>query len=97
MKYHVSYSKQFLDMLKEIEKYISVNLKNPESAFKIKKDIMDKCSSLVIFPKALKPKYTSNGKRYYTAHAHNFTIAYSVEGDVVRICAVFYNKRNLYS
>lgn len=96
MKYPVIFSKSSDRDIVNIYEYISDNLKNPVSAAKITKNIVNKCKSLSLFPKASRVRQKIDGVEYRYAHANSYTIIYSVDDSekCVKIHSVTYSSRN---
>ena len=99
MRYEVKYKFSAKANLKEIKTYISKELQNPISAEKIIRDIIKKCDSLTLFPKASRVRLTRNARELRFTFLYHYTIVYSVDDKVktVFIHAVIYSHRDIDS
>ncbi|MBR5408546.1 type II toxin-antitoxin system RelE/ParE family toxin [Candidatus Saccharibacteria bacterium] len=79
MQYKIEYTTKAKEDISSIHRYISVTLQNPVSANKIAKDILEKCKSLIILPKASRVRFHIHNFEIRFTKSHNYIIAYSIE------------------
>jgi len=95
-QYEILYLPLFYKDLIKITKYIKEGLKNPIAA----KNLIEEIEKAII-ERSCSPsdyeKYNSNKKRkdtYYRIYIRNYTIFYTVKGNIMNIRRILYSKRN---
>lgn len=95
-QYQILYLPLFYEDLMKIIKYIKVKLKNPIAAkhliIEIEKAITDRAYNPNDYE-----KYNSNKKRkdtYYRIYVKNYTIFYTLQGNIMNVRRILYSRRN---
>lgn len=86
----------FVSELNDILNYISLRLQNPAAAQSLKDAVYDAIVERSACAEAFEP-YHSKVKRQYTfyrIYVKNYTVFYTVLGNVMEVQSILYNKRN---
>lgn len=97
MFYKITFSRGANQDLTELYRYIAETLQNPASAEKIRADIIKKCHTLRLFPKASPVRGKIQGKRYRCVHCYKYTIIYTIDNAsrIVEVRAIIYGSREI--
>ncbi len=95
MEYKIDITEQALTDVRDIFRYIAVDLNEPTVATKMKEAILDCVDSLEVFPlrNKLVDDEEASVKGVRRAIVKNYSVFYSVTGNNILILRVLYNRR----
>lgn len=96
-RYKLRYLPLFVCDLREIVDYIANQLYNPPAAENLLDAIENALQERTTCAEAFEPYHSKTERRqvYYRIYVENYTIYYVVEGDVMEVRRILYNKRNM--
>ncbi len=95
-EYSLRYLPHYERDLNEIVDYISIKLRNPDSALKLVDKVEKAILERLNYPLSFEP-FNSIKKRvnpYYRIYVDNFTVYYVVIENVMEVRRILYSKRN---
>ncbi len=95
-KYTIIYTESFLKQFNNTLEYFIYKLQNRIAAKKFREEVITKIEKRSENPESFE-KYNSKKKRkdtYYRIYVKNYTVFYTVKGNVMEIRRLIYSKRN---
>ncbi|MBQ2953427.1 MAG: type II toxin-antitoxin system RelE/ParE family toxin [Clostridia bacterium] len=95
-QYEVRVLPLFITELQDILDYISLKLHNPQAADQLERAVYDAIVERSSCAEAFEPIVSRFRRRYvfYRIYVRNYTIFYSVMGNVMEVQSIMYNRRD---
>ena len=95
-KYRIIYLPIFYKDLSEIINYIILKLDNSIAAKKLLDRIQEEINKRSINPEYYEQYYSSRKRKqpYYRIYIKNYIVFYTINGDVIEVRRILYNKQN---
>lgn len=96
-RYEIRVLPLFVDELTQILNYIAFRLQNPRAADDLERAVYDAIVERSSCAEAFEPYHSKLERKhvFYRIYVKNYTIFYTVIGDVMEVQSIFYNKRNI--
>lgn len=95
-RYEIRVLPLFVEELNDILDYISLRLQNPEAAYALKDAVYNAIIERSACAEAFEPYHSRKQRQYtfYRIYVRNYTIFYSVIGDVMEVQSILYSRRD---